>query len=89
MKAEAGGPSKATAGLRIASPAVDQTSRACLKYCKMSSPVLDNYVERHNHLRTHVRVVSGCFMVTAPRFTSALLILKRHFQCLLYERFKF
>lgn len=66
MKAEAGGPSKATAGLRIAAPAVDQTLRASLKYCKMSSPVLDNYVERHNHLRTHVRVFSGYFNGYSP-----------------------
>lgn len=75
MKAEAGGPSKATAGLRIASPAVDQTSRACLKYCKMSSPLLDNYVERHNHLRTHVRVVSGyssSIYIRSTNFKTAL-----------------
>lgn len=79
MKAEAGGPSKATAGLRIDSPAVDQTSRACLKYCKMSSPVLDNYVERHNDLRTHVRVVSGYFIgysstiyISSTNFKTAL-----------------
>lgn len=82
MKAEAGGPSKATAGPRIASPAVDQTSRACLKYCKMSSPVLDNYVERHNHLRTHVRVVSGYFSgysssiyISSTKFKTALSML--------------
>lgn len=57
MKAEAGGPGKATAGLRIDSPAVDQTSRAFQKYCKMSSPVHYNY----NHVQTHVRFVSSYY----------------------------